>query len=174
MSCNAEPDLVVVVLCDPPGHGSSSTQCGGNDFLEPLVLTQNDSWTAQYSTQYFAYNKATRTLTLKKSGHCVGSTTEAANAPIGLSTCSGSTAPQWLAHPSGTYELLSATTRSPTGMCIGASASGGSVAGDKVFTVDSPFAMLLDTTSKITILPFQGHIAFNGNDYSDGGEGTTA
>jgi pimeloyl-ACP methyl ester carboxylesterase len=47
MSCNAEPDLVVVVLCDPPGHGSSSTQCGGNDFLEPLVLTQNDSWTAQ-------------------------------------------------------------------------------------------------------------------------------
>jgi len=36
--------------------------------------------------------------------------------------------------------------------------------------LDRPFASPLDETSLITILPFQGHIAFVGNTYSDGGE----
>ena len=39
-----------------------------------------------------------------------------------------------------------------------------------VFTIDRPFTYPLDDTSHITILPFTGQIAFNANDYSDGGE----
>ena len=38
------------------------------------------------------------------------------------------------------------------------------------WTVDRAFTVPLDASSKVTILPFTGQIAFNNNDYSDGGE----
>jgi hypothetical protein len=38
------------------------------------------------------------------------------------------------------------------------------------FDVTHPFSVALDATSMITIMPYVGHIAFNGNAYSDGGE----
>ena len=38
------------------------------------------------------------------------------------------------------------------------------------WTIDKAFTVPLDTSSKVTILPFTGQIAFNKNDYSDGGE----
>ena len=56
----------------------------------------------------------------------------------------------------------------PSGLCIGVANGGGNQ--QQAFTVDRPFTHPLDATSHITILPFQGTIAFNGNDYSDGGE----
>jgi len=41
---------------------------------------------------------------------------------------------------------------------------------ERHFTFDTPFPSPLDGTSLVSIMPFVGHMAFNGNDYSDGGE----
>merc|ERR1719174_1063257 len=38
------------------------------------------------------------------------------------------------------------------------------------FVIDRPFSVALAASSLVTIVPFVGHIAFNGNYYSDGGE----
>ena len=39
---------------------------------------------------------------------------------------------------------------------------------ERHFTFDKPFPSPLDETSLVSIMPFVGHMAFNGNDYSDG------
>jgi hypothetical protein len=55
--------------------------------------------------------------------------------------------------------------------CLGVSAAGGGGGGDlHAWTLDAPFSVDLDNSSQVTILPYIGQIAFNGNVYSDGGE----
>jgi hypothetical protein len=39
-----------------------------------------------------------------------------------------------------------------------------------LWTIDRPYTVDLDETSRVSITPFIGQIAFNGNYYSDGGE----
>ena len=38
---------------------------------------------------------------------------------------------------------------------------------ERNFTFDKPFPSPLDETSLVSIMPFVGHMAFNGNDYSE-------
>lgn len=166
--CSASPDLALTVWCDPPGHGSSSTTCGSNSFFEPLVLAQSDSFTAQYKTQVFAFDAQTHEITLNKSGHCVSvsGSSIVPGSQLGLSDCSTGSTLEWSINSTGFIELIQDGQQS--GLCLGMA---GPKTAEHVFTIDRPFSVPLDSTSMITILPFQGRLAFNGNDYSDGGEG---
>ena len=122
---------------------------------------------------------AAGTLKLVKSGHCVAAESATANATIELAPCPQNStteedgglprlAAQWRqTAPAGTFELLAPGGGRPSGLCIGVDSNVG--AKPDVFTVDRPFTVPLDGGSHITILPYTGHIAFNGNDYSDGG-----
>jgi hypothetical protein len=55
-SATDSDQLAVCVLCDPPGHGSSSTSCGENPYFEPVVFDMPDSWTAEYGTMNFTFS----------------------------------------------------------------------------------------------------------------------
>lgn len=82
--------LELCVLCDPPGHGSSSTGCGKNSYFEPLEFQLGDTWMTQYGTAAFQWKQAEGQLTLTKGGgKCVGPVKTSAGATIGMQACSG-------------------------------------------------------------------------------------
>ena len=82
--------LELCVLCDPPGHGSTSTGCGKNSYFEPLEFQLGDTWMAQYGTATFQWKQAEGQLTLAKGGgKCVGAMKASAGTAIGMQTCSG-------------------------------------------------------------------------------------
>ena len=58
---------------------------------------------------------------------------------------------------------------SPTTECNATTISHG-LCPETHFSFDRPFPSPLDGKSLVSIMPFVGHMAFNGNDYSDGGE----
>ena len=57
-SATGSDQLAVCVLCDPPGHGSSSKTCGENPYFEPVVYNIPDAWTAEYGTMNFTFSAA--------------------------------------------------------------------------------------------------------------------
>eukprot|EP01050_Picozoa_sp_SAG11_P030250 SAG11_NODE_8866_length_968_cov_1.294591_1_plen_267_part_01 len=83
--------LQAVVLCDPPGHRSSSTTCGAQNYFEPIMFALPDSWVRQFGTGAFALDAKTGEIALKKGGgKCLGVTTAAASgSTIGMTTCTG-------------------------------------------------------------------------------------
>jgi hypothetical protein len=175
----AEPQRsVFTVLCDPPGKPSSSDQCGCQKFAEPLQLNAPDSFTAQYHTQSFVYHPTTGTLAIDKSGHkCVGVEAVVQGARLALYPCgtsSNSLNTKWALQVGDKASQISlvpvvAVKGAAASLCIGfkeAAASGDLT----TWIVDRPFDPPLDSRNQVTIVPYVGQIAFNGNRYSDGGE----
>lgn len=157
----ANASLVVTTWCDPPGRPSGSTQCGAQPNPEPLVLAVADEWARQYQTDLFTWQPSTGSLQLAKSGKCVVADDMGA---VTLVACAAETASQWALGANGTFSSVS-----DPGQCIGLSSK--HLPGDLAkFSIDRPFTTALDATSNVTILPYIGNIAFNGNNYSDGGE----
>ena len=128
------------------------------------MLGTPDAWTSQYGTAKFQYDATNQTLWLAKSGKCVGL---AANNALALVSCDGTGARKW-AYDTGTKRFCEAGPQ--LGVCIGAVANNSTVADLTRWIVDRPFTAPLDQTSRVTIMPYIGQIAFNGNAYSDGGE----
>jgi hypothetical protein len=176
--------LLISVLCDPPGEPSSSATCGANAYAEPLTLNSADSWTRQYHTQSFVFHPDNGTLTLNKQGasrRCVTAVASGSggaggvegSAALVLDECEAGGGPRqrWTlpaAGAAGRIVLEEGGDSAP--MCMGAAA----VSPDKpdlaTWVVDHPFARPPDSATNLTIVPYIGHIAFNGNHYSDGGE----
>ena len=164
--------LDAVVLCDPPGHGSSSTQCGENVYFEPLEFALPDSWTQQYQTSAFVLVGQHIKL-VKGGGKCVGADSTSAGSPIGMGPCAGSSSADW-AYDAATQQLQ-LHSGDNNDMCFGHSSGSRPppappTGAAKYWTVDSPYTVELDETSMVSITPYIGQIAFNGNFYSDGGE----
>ena len=166
----AAPGLAFTVDCSSD-NPVNPAKCGQQPYPERLILQPPDGFTKQFQTQQFEMEAGT--LKLVKSGHCVAAESVTAGATIELAPCTHTEdglprqAAQWRqTAPAGTFELLAPGGHS-SGLCIGIN----SYVGDKpdVFIIDRPFTVPLDSGSHITILPYTGHIAFNGNDYSDGG-----
>lgn len=162
---DAEPTFSVVTLCDPPGEPSGSDMCGKQKNDEPLLLDHTDAWTSAYGTAAFAWDSATGQITLAKSGKCA---TAAANGQTLVLTSSCSAATQW------TYDA--ATKRfafaAQPGRCIGVTGPPPPAPASDLtrWVVNRAFSVELDGTSNVTIMPYIGQIAFNGNRYADGGE----
>ena len=128
------------------------------------MLGTPDAWTSQYGTAKFRYNAANQTLWLAKSGKCVGL---AVNSTLALVSCDGTGARKWV-YNTGAKQFCEAGIQ--PGICIGMAAKSSGAVDLTQWMIDRPFTVPLDNSSRITIMPYIGRIAFNGNDYSDGGE----
>lgn len=127
-------------------------------------------------------------IKLKKSGKCVG--TVAGSHTVQLVACSQQEATTtWKFTPSSSSAAAAAAAGSSAGSsgrlelvggggkiaelqsdswCLGV--AGGKSGDMSEWQVDQPFTVDLDDSSQVTIVPYIGNIAFNGNNYSDGGE----
>ena len=65
-----------------------------------------------------------------------------------------------------THHIISRGEGASKGLCVGATASASPDL--QHWVLDRPFTVGLDASSRVTIMPFIGQIAFNGNRYSDG------
>ena len=170
-----EGKLAACVLCDPPGKGSSSIRCGENPYFEPVVFNAPDSWTQQFGTTNFTLSGAELKL-VKGGGKCLGAATTkpVAGDALGMCSCAAASASAQWAYTGGKFALHNpAVDDAQPQLCMGYSAAApGPPPGSKLtsFTVDRAFTVPLDRTSKVSITPYIGQIAFNGNYYSDGGE----
>ena len=172
------PQLQAVVLCDPPGHSSSSDTCGAQSYFEPIQFDAPDSWVQQYGTGAFALDAKTGEVTLKKGGgKCFGAATTTSGAPIGMTTCTGA-GKKWR-YNGATHELQLQTDNdlgpaTVEALCLGYGAAPPPgpppSAGLRSWVVSHAYTVDLDETSHVSITPYIGQIAFNGNYYSDGGE----
>lgn len=200
----AAPGLAVTVVCtgsdNANSEGSGVGSCGAQPHPETVNLNKPDSWAKGVGNQDFIYNGANHSISLRKSGKCLGVAAHATGAKVSLQSCldgeraskpkhadgridedlrefDASFECKWQRSASGTFELLgkmdSAETLGGVGMCLGLSEGKGPSA-PQVFTFNKPFTLPLDATSFITILPFTGQIAFNGNYYMDGGANDAA
>ena len=162
IDCHSSQGLVFTALCNVPGHqGTNINNCGNQAYREPLMLDPLDAWGEQHGNQYFAFDAQNKSIKLVKSGRCVSPASATVGASIGLDSCNNSLS-HWR-HVNNNFELLEHGA-TPSGLCVGVANGGGNQ--QDVFIIDKPFTYPLDQTSHITILPYTGQIAFNGNDYS--------
>lgn len=180
LQCGAQPFPEHLLLA---AADSFSNQYRTQDFaisangvivLRPRAVATAHSSTTPADPHGIAFPPAAGTITLVKSGHCISATAATQGAAINVGPCKHEDdlprlTTTWKNAGQSGYELLG-PSGAASGLCIGVSSHIGGAGHPDSFTIDRPFTNLLDPTSHITILPFTGQIAFNSNDYSDGGE----
>eukprot|EP00039_Didymoeca_costata_P023790 m.8277 g.8277 ORF g.8277 m.8277 type:complete len:915 (-) comp3864_c0_seq1:40-2784(-) len=161
ISSKAITNLTICTCCDSTcGSVYGTDKCGAEPFPEPVVIGYNDSFTTQYQTNIFmVHNKLSSSIRLQllKSGKCLGQKLSGETAAVACNDTDYYT--NWTVLSDGRLQ-------SPNLKCLGVKPTSNL----QSWVVDRPFSVDLDSTSYVTIMPFVGHIAFNGNEYQDGGE----
>eukprot|EP00041_Stephanoeca_diplocostata_P029767 m.886641 g.886641 ORF g.886641 m.886641 type:complete len:955 (-) comp23627_c0_seq5:567-3431(-) len=159
--------FALVVCCDstcgnpiPPG-----APCGSLPSAEALVIGIPDNWTLAHQTCNFSYSEVTQQIVLRKSQKCVGITTDSSQRLVLLDCNAAGARTRW-AYNAQTEQFSLQGSSPKSCMAVETSVKPNL----EIFSVDIPFTVPLDSTSRIAIFPYVGHIAFIANNYSDGGE----
>eukprot|EP00040_Diaphanoeca_grandis_P025574 m.141853 g.141853 ORF g.141853 m.141853 type:complete len:943 (+) comp30217_c0_seq1:33-2861(+) len=166
----ANTSLAMSVLC-----GGGGANCGHTSVSEALWVSTNDSWAWSRGTNIFRFEPLTNStgnIKLVTSGKCVGVVEGSISAMLIDCDVTG-TSVEWemmqLSNGNHQFKLVpKGRLAEANDVCLSvATHAAGNLT---VFSIDRPFTNDLTNTSEVTILPFIGHIAFNGNNYTDGGE----
>jgi len=160
-------NLAMAVHCTGAGYN-----CGHTTAPEALAVNVNDTLAWSRQTDVFNFEPATGNIKLTLSGKCVGVIEGSISAMLVDCEFTGASV-TWKSTqlPNGNKQFKLVTHRKlDEGHDVCLSVASPSVGNLTVFKIDRPFTNDLTASSEVTIMPFIGHIAFNGNNYSDGGE----